>query len=245
MEPGHPAAGFAADPHRGPWPEVHRRRPFRVPGLGPGTCPRQERYPQLEHHGHRADRDHRQHHRRVAVHRADLPEPVREIEPVRRIHRDQPLPGTRPQGARPVGRGDDQRPQVLRRFGAADRAHPAGAQRPLRDRLRSGNQVDSRRRQPPPEVDRPGAVAEPLHRRRQRQEARRDLPHGLVPWPENHLLPPCPGRDQHREIHRQHRQAQRRVQRQRRRLQRQAGEGGSGPGTVRRPGTSTKSLCHR
>src|SRR5690606_7786020 len=83
----------------------------------------------------------------------------------------------------------------------------------LRDRLRSGNPLDCRRRQPPPEVDRPGAVAEPLHRRRQRQEARRDLPHGLVPWPENHLLPPCPGRDQHREVHRQHRQAQRRVQR--------------------------------
>lgn len=61
---------------------------------------RTERHPQLEHHGHRADRDHRQHHRRLAVDRADLPEPVREVEPLRRVHRDQPLPGARPQGPR-------------------------------------------------------------------------------------------------------------------------------------------------
>ncbi len=212
MVQGHPAAGFPADPHRGPWPEVHRRRPVRIAGLGADPRARQERHPQLQHHGHRPDRDHLQHRWRVAVHRADVPEPVRQIEPVRRVHRDQPVPGPRPQGPRPVGPGDGQRPQVLRRLRTADRAHPAGSERPVRHRLRSGNQVDRRRRQPPSEVDRPGAVAEPVHRRRLGQEARRDLPHGLVPWSEDHLLPPCPGRDQHREVHHQHRQAECRVQ---------------------------------
>lgn len=40
----HPAAGFATDPDRSPWPEVHRRRPDRKPGLGTGPCPRTKRY---------------------------------------------------------------------------------------------------------------------------------------------------------------------------------------------------------
>ncbi len=50
-----------------------------------------------------------------ASHRADLPEPLREIEPVGRVHGGQRVPGARPEDARPVGRGDDRRPQVLRR----------------------------------------------------------------------------------------------------------------------------------
>jgi ribonucleoside-diphosphate reductase alpha chain len=62
------------------------------------------RHAQLQRHGHRTDGDHRQHLRRLPVHRADLPEPVREIEPVRRVHRGQSLPGQRPQGTRPLGR---------------------------------------------------------------------------------------------------------------------------------------------
>ncbi len=40
----HPAAGFATDPDRSPWPEVHRRRPERDPGLGAGACSRTKRY---------------------------------------------------------------------------------------------------------------------------------------------------------------------------------------------------------
>lgn len=199
---------------------------------------RTERHPQLEHHGHRADRDHRQHHRRLAVDRADLPEPVREVEPLRRIHRDQPLPGARPQGPRPVGPGHGQRPEVLRRFRAADRAHPAGPQGPLRHRVRSRDPLDRRSRQPSSEVDRPGPVAEPVHRRRLGQEARRDLPHGLVPRPEDHLLPPCPGRHQHREVHHQHRQAQRRVGRWQRRP-------ASRPGRRAEAGAGAAGMQHR
>lgn len=199
---------------------------------------RTERHPQLEHHGHRADRDHRQHHRRLAVDRADLPEPVREVEPLRRVHRDQPLPGARPQGPRPVGPGHGQRPEVLRRFRAADRAHPAGPQGPLRHRVRSRDPLDRRSRQPSPEVDRPGPVAEPVHRRRLGQEARRDLPHGLVPRPEDHLLPPCPGRHQHREVHHQHRQAQRRVGRWQRRP-------ASRPGRRAEAGAGAAGMQHR
>lgn len=199
---------------------------------------RTERHPQLEHHGHRADRDHRQHHRRLAVDRADLPEPVREVEPLRRVHRDQPLPGARPQGPRPVGPGHGQRPEVLRRFRAADRAHPAGPQGPLRHRVRSRDPLDRRSRQPSPEVDRPGPVAEPVHRRRLGQEARRDLPHGLVPRPEDHLLPPCPGRHQHREVHHQHRQAQRRVGRWQRRP-------ASRPGRRAEAGAGAAGVQHR
>ena len=76
------------------------------------------------------------------------------------------LPGARPQGPRPVGPGHGQRPEVLRRFRAADRAHPAGPQGPLRHRVRSRDPLDRRSRQPSPEVDRPGPVAEPVHRRR-------------------------------------------------------------------------------
>lgn len=199
---------------------------------------RTERHPQLEHHGHRADRDHRQHHRRLAVDRADLPEPVREVEPLRRVHRDQPLPGARPQGPRPVGPGHGQRPEVLRRFRAADRAHPAGPQGPLRHRVRSRDPLDRRSRQPSPEVDRPGPVAEPVHRRRLGQEARRDLPHGLVPRPEDHLLPPCPGCHQHREVHHQHRQAQRRVGRWQRRP-------ASRPGRRAEAGAGAAGMQHR
>ena len=47
----------------------------------------EQRHAQFKCHGHCSHRDHRQHHRRIAVDRADLPESVRQIEPVRRIHR--------------------------------------------------------------------------------------------------------------------------------------------------------------
>ena len=51
------------------------------------------RHAQLQLPRHRAHRDHRQHRRRVGLDRADLPEPVREIEPVGRVHRGERLPG--------------------------------------------------------------------------------------------------------------------------------------------------------
>ena len=55
-------------------------------------------------------------------------EPLREVEPVGRVHRRQRVPGARPQGARPVGRGDGQRPQVLRRLARPDRPRPGRPQ---------------------------------------------------------------------------------------------------------------------
>ena len=86
----HPADRLGEEADRRARRQVHRSRPVGNPRLGTAARARTERHPQLEHHGHRADRDHRQHHRRLAVDRADLPEPVREVEPLRRVHRDQP-----------------------------------------------------------------------------------------------------------------------------------------------------------
>ena len=82
----------------------------------------------------------------VAVDRADLPEPVREIEPVGRVHGGQRVPGARPEEARPVGRGHDRRPQVLRRHAREDRPHPAGRAQPLRHRVRGRAEVAGRMR---------------------------------------------------------------------------------------------------
>ena len=52
----------------------------------------------------RADGDDREHHRHVALHRADVQEPVRQVEPVGRLHRAESVPGARPQSRGPVGR---------------------------------------------------------------------------------------------------------------------------------------------
>ena len=52
----------------------------------------------------------------------------------------------------------------------------------------------------PAEVDRPGAVAEPLRRRAERPGARRAVPAGLAQRPEDHLLPALPGRHARREV---------------------------------------------
>ena len=46
-----------------------------------------------------------------------------------------------------------------------------------------------RRRVAAAEVDRPGAVAQPLHRRAERPQARRAVPAGLARGLEDHLLP--------------------------------------------------------
>ena len=93
-------------------------------GLGGAARAHQAaRHAQLQLRGDRADGDHLQHHRRVGVDRADLPEPVREVEPVGRVHGRQRVPGARPEAARPVGRGDGRRPQVLRRRAREDRPH--------------------------------------------------------------------------------------------------------------------------
>ena len=79
----------------------------------------------------------------------------------------------------------------------------------LRDRVRSRLDVDRRSRRAPPEVDRPGAVAEHLHGRRVGQEARRDLQARVGARPQDHLLPAHARRDVGREIDRQGRRTER------------------------------------
>jgi len=54
-----------------------------------------------------------------ASHRALLRQPVGQVQPVGRVHRDQQLPGARPQAAGPVGRRDGDGPQTLRRLAGA------------------------------------------------------------------------------------------------------------------------------
>ena len=84
--PRHPAAGLArAAPRGARW--LRRRRHERDDGLGRAARPDQAgRDAQLQLRGHRSDRDDLQHHRRRRLHRADVPEPVRQVEPLGRVH---------------------------------------------------------------------------------------------------------------------------------------------------------------
>ena len=119
----HPAAGHARPAARGAR-RLRRGRYHLGHGLGrPAGAHPAVRHAQLQLPRDRADRDHRQHRRGVGQHRADLPEPVREIEPVGRVHSRQRVPGAGPEAAQPVGRGHGRRPQVLRRQPGQDRPH--------------------------------------------------------------------------------------------------------------------------
>ena len=69
----------------------------------------------------------------------------------------------------------------------------------LRDGVRGRAELAGRSRGAPPEVDRPGAVAQHLHGRRLGQEARRDLQARLAARPEDDLLPAHDRRDAHAE----------------------------------------------
>ncbi len=109
----------------------------------------------------------------------------------------------------PVGRGDDRRPQVLRRLAREDRPHSAGSSHPLRYRVRDRAEVAGRVRGAPAEVDRPVAVAQHLHGGRLRQAARRHLQARVDPGAEDHILPAHARRDLGREIHGHDRTAER------------------------------------
>ena len=107
-------------------------------GLGRAARAHQRaRDAQLELRRHRADRDDLQHHRRGGVDRARVPEHLRQVEPVGRVHRRQRAARARPEGARPVGRRDGRRPQVLRRLARQDRPRAGRDARALRHRVRS------------------------------------------------------------------------------------------------------------
>ena len=158
------------------------------------------RHAQLECHGNRSDRDDCKHRRRVAIDRTDLPEPLRQIEPVGRIHRREPVHGSRSESAGSVGQGHGQRPQVLRRQPARDRPGSRHAEATLCNRVRSRATLARRCRCAPAEMDRSGAVAESVHRRRIGQETRRDVPDGVDPRLEDDVLPARAQRHEHREV---------------------------------------------
>ena len=82
----------------------------------------------------------------------------------------------------------------------AHRAHPRRDQGALPDRLRDRRHLADRLRRPPPEVDRHGAVAQPLRRRAVRPRPERSLPLRLAAGSQDDLLPPLARRDPEREI---------------------------------------------
>ncbi len=209
--PRHPAAGLAQAPARGAR-RLRRDRRVVVDGLERAARAHQgTRDAQLELRGDRADRDDLQHHRRRRVDRARVPEHLRQVEPVGRVHRRQRAAGAGPEGARPVGRRDGGGPQVLRRVAREDRPRARRDAHALRDRVRGRLDLDRRGRRAPPEVDRPGAEPQHLHGRRLGQEARRDLQARVGARPQDHLLPAHARGDVGREVDRPRRRAERGV----------------------------------
>src|SRR5450759_1275221 len=209
--PRHPAAGHAgAAARRARRP--CRNRHERQHGLGRLARAHQAaRHAQFQLPGHRADRHHRQHHRCIGFDRAHLSEPVREVEPVGRIHRGQRIPGERPQAPGLVGRSDDLRSQVFRRQLGQDRPGAGRVAEPLRHRVRSRAAVAGGGGRAAAKVDRPIAVAQYLYGRRLGQAAGRYLQARLEARSENDLLPAFHGRNPCGEIHGEGRAAERRA----------------------------------
>ncbi len=174
----------------------------RVARLEPAArAHRRARHAQQQLRGHRTDGDDFQHHRRRCIDRAELRQPVGQVEPVGRVHRRQRVPGARPEGARPVGRRDGDGPEALRRIAASDRPRARVAEGALRHRVRDRSAVVGGGRVAAPEVDRPGAVAQHLHRWRVGQEARRHLQARLAARLEDDLLPAHESSDACRDEH--------------------------------------------
>ena len=101
--PRHHAAGFAQAPE-GRARRLRRGRRLVRHGLDHAARAHQgARDAQLQLRRHRAHRDHLQHHRRGGVDRARIPEHLRQVEPVRRVHRRQRAARARPEGTRTCG----------------------------------------------------------------------------------------------------------------------------------------------
>jgi len=185
-----------------PWHRSHAgRRGFCGLRLGfPGREDPARRHAQFELCGHRAHGDDCQHRGGFGLHRADLPEPLREIQPVGGIHHGQQVPGEEAEGSGHVGSGDGERPQVLRWFAGQDRPGAAGREGTVRDRVRDRAEMAGRVRRAPAEVDRPGPKPEHLHGRGLWEEAGRALQARLGAWPQDHVLPAHAGRHLRREI---------------------------------------------
>ena len=156
--PRHPAAGFAASSCATSAAATSKSTSRRRHGLDALRARiKRARHAQLQLRRHRADRHDLQHHRRGGLDRARVPEHLRQVEPVGRVHGGQRAARARSQEARPLGRSDGRRPQVLRRLARQDRPRAGRDARALRHRVRGRDQVDRRGRRAPPEVDRPGA----------------------------------------------------------------------------------------
>ena len=89
--------------------------------------------------------------------------------------------GPRPERARPVGRDDARRAEVLRRLAAR---RSSASPTTIKERYLTAFEIDpelaDRLRRPPAEVDRHGAIAQPLHRRAERPQVERDVPARLA-----------------------------------------------------------------
>ncbi len=125
-------------------------------------------------------------------------------------------------------------PQAFRRLDRQGRPRAAGAALALRDRLRGRAEVAGRGGRAPAEVDRPGAVAQHLHGRRLREEARRHLQARLAAGAQDHVLPAHARGHLGGEVHRQGRRVERRADGRH-------GRGGGGRGRER----GSEVLLHR
>ncbi len=210
---GHSAAGHAqAAVTRAWW--LRGRGPFRRHGLERAARADPARWhAQLQLPCDRSHRDHREHRRRVGEHRAELPESLREVQSVGRVHGGERLSGRRPEAAQHVGRGHDRRPQVLRRQPRAHRPRARGDPQPLRHRVRDRAGVAGRGSGPAPEVDRSGPVAQSLHGGRVGPQAGRDVQARVAARAEDHLLPADPRRHARGEVHGARRHAERGAER--------------------------------
>ena len=91
--PGHPGSPRSRARRAG------GRAAGRPDGLdGPARQDRSPGHAQQQRARHRPHGDDLEHHGDLALHRADLQEPLREVEPLGRVHRAEPVPGEGPEG---------------------------------------------------------------------------------------------------------------------------------------------------
>ena len=109
---------------------------------GLGAAAREDRHAghaQLQRARDRADGHDREHHGHLALHRADVQEPVRQVEPVGRLHRAQPVPRRATSRPRPVERAHGRRAEARRR---RPRARSTAIPAELRERYRTAFEIE-------------------------------------------------------------------------------------------------------
>ncbi len=133
---------------------VRRTRSLDHAGLG-RVAPAHNgaRHAQFQLRGDRADGNDLQHHRRQCIDRALVRQPVGQVEPVRRVHRRQRVPGARPEEDRPVGRSDGDGPEALRRVAAPHRPRSGKPEGAVRHGVRDRAELARRSSRSPPEMD--------------------------------------------------------------------------------------------